>query len=195
MVALAPVDDLVGDIHERLDALDETRDTLVIFMSDQGYMWGEHHREGKRLPYLEAGRIPLLMSWPGHLDEGVTDGRLVANIDIAPTIAEAVGLDDPVDGLSLLGSARREALLLEYFKDPRRGVLPAWSSLVTERYQYIEYYDERERTIAREYYDLVLDPWELSNLAHEDHARELQLHMLGRALRDAAACAGSGCVL
>ncbi len=87
LVALAPVDELIADLKGRLEELDETQQTLVIFMSDQGYMWGEHRREGKRLPYLQAGRIPLLIPWPGHLDKGITDQRLAANIDIAPIIA------------------------------------------------------------------------------------------------------------
>ncbi|MPZ68541.1 MAG: sulfatase-like hydrolase/transferase [Actinobacteria bacterium] len=193
LVALAPVDVLVSDLRERLEALDETRETLVIFTSDQGDIWGEHGRQGKRVPYLQATHVPLLMSWPGRLEGGVSDDRLVANIDFAPTIAEAAGLeidDDRWDGLSMLGDEERETLLLEYYKDPRRGVLPAWKSLLTDRYQYIEYYDETGLRIAREYYDLERDPWQLTNLL----GRQAGLGALSRELRDFAICAGRNCL-
>lgn len=197
LVALAPVDKLVAGLKKKLETLDEIQNTLVIFMSDQGYMWGEHHREGKRLPYLQAGHIPLLASWPEHLDAGIIDERLVANIDIAPTIADAAGVHrdkDRWDGLSILDSTERESLLLEYFKDPRRGVLPGWRSLVTEQYQYIEYFDEGDQTIFREYYDLEKDPWELNNLAGRDLETRLDLRSLRQALRDLMVCFGDSCL-
>jgi arylsulfatase A-like enzyme len=85
----------------------------------------------------------------------------VANIDVAPTILAAVGLDevtDHLDGQSLLAPGRRKALLIEYWREPRKP-FPTWLSVRAESLQYVEYVDG-----SRELYDLRHDPWQLRNL-------------------------------
>ena len=159
--SLKSVDDMIGDVMSEIQADSEDNDTLVIFISDNGVMWGEHSLEGKLVPYTESVRVPMFMRWPGHAGVAGSnlpnvDTRLVASIDIAPTLLAAAGIQqDPpdlncftgdfrkcniMDGMSLLGSAAtwRRKLLLEYWNayGPTPGTesaepVPSWTSLRT----------------------------------------------------------------
>lgn len=165
---LMSVDDMVGKLMAELGALNERRRTLAVFLSDNGYFWGEHQLSDKRLPYTEAVAIPFFLRWPGRLLAGDVDRRLVANVDLMPTVLEAAGiprwrLRGPLDGRSLLGSHSRERMLLEYWRDASGARYPNWASIRTRRLQYVEYYRNGSR-IFREYYDLTTDPWQLQNL-------------------------------
>lgn len=194
-----PVDDLVRRVAATLETLDE-QNTLAIFMSDNGYMWGEHGvLEAKRLPYQPSVRVPLYVRWPGHVRPGTTDGRLVANVDLVPTILHAAGLPAdtlPVDGLSLLGLAKRDHLLLEYWRDADAPGYGNWSALVTRTWEYVEWYRNDLATIEfREYYDLVADPWQLDNvLADRAVGNEPDVKQLSAWLADDRACAGTDCL-
>jgi arylsulfatase A-like enzyme len=124
---LKSADDLLQDVFDELDARGETGTTLAIFLSDNGYMWGEHGRTGKHVPYTESAQIPLMTRWPGHPDQvtaGGDDQRLVANIDVAPTVMDVLGISPPaqslpMDGRPLFEPASRSRLLLEgWVKDP-----------------------------------------------------------------------------
>ena len=94
-----------------LRTLADTRDlsnTLVILISDNGFANGSHRWMGKGVPYDEAIRVPMLARFDGHLTPGDRQ-RVVDNLDIAPTLADAAGISFPtIGGLSLLGSATRE---------------------------------------------------------------------------------------
>ena len=62
---LYSVDDQVDRLMLRLEALGELDDTLVIYTSDNGYMWGEHSLGSKFLPYTGSVAVPFLVRWPG----------------------------------------------------------------------------------------------------------------------------------
>jgi arylsulfatase A-like enzyme len=88
--------------------------TYVFVLSDNGYTVGHHRRIGKTAPYDESVRIPMYVAGPGFA-AGAVDNRLVANIDIGPTIADAAGAPLPeADGFSLLQPTTRDELLLEW---------------------------------------------------------------------------------
>ena len=149
------------------------RNTMVLFMSNNGYAWGDHGLQTKSSPYREAVEIPLMMKWTGRIDRGSVDRRMVANIDIAPTIVDATGIsteDGPVmDGRSLLDPTwDRSRLLLEYTKN-RKFPAPSWASTITRESQYIELLNRRG-LIDREYYDLVNDPYQLTNLLGDERS-------------------------
>jgi len=195
------VDDLIGDVFRQLRASGEAKDTLVFFLSDNGYMWGEHNRLGKTDPYIPGIRVPLMVRWPGHLDEGVRDDRLVANVDLAPTILEAAGVEPQhlLDGRSLLAPEEREVLLVEYGWGDRRQ--NHWASLVTKEYQYIEYYEPGTETtvhgplVTREYYDLRHDPYQLVNLFRDGRpGNDPDLTPLTTTLERLKACSGAACL-
>jgi arylsulfatase A-like enzyme len=192
---LLSVDDLVRDVFRQMDRLDEDRTTLAFYMSDNGYMWGEHGMIGKGQPYEQSVRIPLYARWPGHLPAGTRDHRLVANIDIAPTIFQASGArpSHSIDGRSLLREVSRDHLLMESLAGGKDGW---WGSVRTATERYTEYYNDaaQERLAFREYYDLSQDPWELDNVLYSKQAEAETLAAELAALLDAAkTCAGTAC--
>jgi arylsulfatase A-like enzyme len=198
---LIAVDELVGRVRGTLRRLRESNDTLAIFLSDNGIFWAEHGLAGKSPPYTQGVQIPLMVRWPRHVRAGRVDGRLVANIDVAPTILDASGIDAdsayPMDGRSLLGSWFRKRLLLEYQRYIKFDT-PTWRSIRTRTRQYIEYYrgrhDRSNALIFREYYHLGRDPWQRRNLL-KDHnaANDPDVRRLHRQLRADAECVGSNC--
>ncbi len=129
------------------------------------------------MPYSPAHEVPFYLSWPaGGLGTGTVDSRIVANIDIAPTILDAAGIvpDTPQDGRSLLTSYSRDHLLVEWWKQGTgTGDHNTWASYVGKDKQYVEYYalhTDADGTVSgtgqvkfREYYDLVEDPFQLTN--------------------------------
>jgi arylsulfatase A-like enzyme len=162
---LLSADDVVGRVMQRLKQNGELNDTLAFFISDNGFSWGEHHLNGKRLPYQESVRVALMMRWPGHVARNSEDRRLVTNLDLAATIYGATKIDPPhrLDGMSLLKNEVRDRLLFESYGNFQNG-LPSWASTLTGNYQYVEYYGRRGRRIFREFYRMDRDPWQLKNL-------------------------------
>jgi arylsulfatase A-like enzyme len=198
---LMSVDDMVRQIFRYLRRNGEDRNTLALFVSDNGYLWGQHGLSGKSVPYLPSVKIPLLLRWPTRPGiAGSVDDRIVANIDIAPAIAHAARLDvtgPPMDGRSLLDrSWSRDHLLNEYFAS-RIGLAPTWAALTTLDSQYVEYYDEDGNRTFREYYDLLQDPWQLTNtLGDFDPTNDpspILLHQLAERLAADRSCVGSSC--
>ena len=162
---LMSVDDLVERLRQRMGKLGERQDTLVVFTSDNGYVWGEHGWIDKRLPYTNAIKVPLLVRWAGHLPGRAADHRMVTNLDLAATLFDAAGVSPghQLDGRSLLDPWQRSRLFLEYWTNPE-SIIPTWRSVRTATEQYIETYEEATGEVAsREYYDLVSDPYQLTN--------------------------------
>ena len=176
--AVRSLDDGVGHILDGLG--DRARDTLVIYLSDNGFMFGEHRRFGKTDAYEESVRVPMIVRYPALFPGDASTSRaLVSNIDIAPSLAELAGFPWNADGRSLVplldGSARsiRSALLIEHCQGVSKGTPPctglsfyahqtragAYRGVVTTRYKYVHYDDG-----SRELFDLQQDPGELDNL-------------------------------
>ena len=121
-------------------------------------------------------RVPLLMSG-GGLPAGTRVEEVVANIDIAPTILDAAGLEPPpMDGRSALPLARgeripwRDTLLYEYYWERNFPQTPAIHALRGSRYKYIRYYGLWD---TDELYDLQADPLETRNLIRDPSHREI----------------------
>jgi arylsulfatase A-like enzyme len=204
---LLSADRMVARVLEQ--AAKSRRSTLMFFISDNGYLLGEHGvSQAKRVPYRESVQVPMYMRWPGHVRAGAVDDRLVLNADIAPTIASAAGLraptNPPFDGRSLLGSYRRDQVLLEQppEKSTDRGLSegepaglpnPSWASLWTPGAQYTEWYNSATGALAfREFYDLRRDPWQLRNqLARRGAREDPSVPALARDLARARTCRGT----
>lgn len=167
--SLMAVDEMVATVFRTMRSLGEGgKKTLAIFTSDNGFVWGEHGLLNKSYPYPEAAKIPLMVRWPGQVAARRVDDRMMANLDIPPTIYQAVGVKaDPrfLDGRSLFRKHSRPRMFLEYFR-AKKQVTPTWASIYTPEYQYVEYYYDSGavRLDDREYYDLVADPGQLDNL-------------------------------
>ena len=89
---------------DALKARGELDSTLVIYMGDNGFAFGEHGLIDKRTAYEESMRVPLLARCPELFGRGKTVEQMVANLDIMPTVMEAAGLKPPagLDGASFL---------------------------------------------------------------------------------------------
>lgn len=93
------IDWSVGEIVAALDRNGLTRDTVLIFTSDNGpwLSYGDHAgragplREGKGTCWEGGVRVPCIMSWPGHLEASSTSDAMLMTIDLLPTIARLVG--------------------------------------------------------------------------------------------------------
>ena len=169
---LMSVDERMGQLRSLLRGFGETN-TLVIYSSDNGLMWREHLIGGKGVPYTEAIKIPMFVRWPGHVEPGSFDARIVSNVDIASTIMAAAGTEadpsTPLDGRDIVDTSwTRDRLLAESWRQRSRDA-PMWASLIRPGDQYIEYYGSDGMTVNfREYYDAVNDPWQLVNLLGDD---------------------------
>lgn len=192
---LFSVDDLVKQIFDAMDAAGE-QNTLAFFLSDNGFFWSEHGLTSKNQPYTQAMQIPFFVRWPGRVTAGDRDRRVVANIDIAPTIMDAAGIAAdprfPMDGQSLLDPTGRRKLLLESWASGSRG---PWASILTQSYQYTEYYlQDATEVKAREYYDPAADPWQLTNLFGDGVPRnDPFIGALSAELNEARRCTGGEC--
>lgn len=195
---LMSVDDMVSRIFQTLRKLDEARPTLAFFLSDNGYLWGEHGLASKRFPYTAAVKVPFVVRWPGQVSPGSVDGRMFANIDIVPTVLDVLDIeadpDAPVDGRSVFAAGERDGLLFEY-NGARLGESPPWASYRSKTYQYIEYYDETTGALEfREYYDLANDRYQLENLfGDDDPFNDPLAPPLMTQLADAKSCRGDSC--
>ena len=172
---LLAVDDSVGRVMALLRERGLQDSTIVMFMGDNGFAFGEHGLIDKRTAYEPSMRVPLLMSG-GGLPAGTRVEDVVANIDIAPTILDAAGLQPPpMDGRSALPLARgqripwRDTLLYEYYWERNFPQTPAMHALRGSQYKYIRYYGLWD---TDELYDLRADPLETRNLIREPSHRD-----------------------
>jgi N-acetylglucosamine-6-sulfatase len=179
---LLGVDDAMRSIDEALRARAALGRTVVLYLTDNGYSFGEHRWESKSCPYEPCVRIPLFVRMPG--DRSSIDRHLVSNVDLASTIAGLAGVRPglPQDGASLvplLGRAkappegtgagraaieRRRGVLLEFAGG---GGVPAWNAVRTKRFVWVDL-----ATGEHELYDLAgaagpADPDELENVASD----------------------------
>jgi arylsulfatase A-like enzyme len=167
---LRSLDRSVGEIVRTLRRRHVLDRTVIVYVSDNGYLWGEHRLGGKIWPYEESIHLPLVVRTPWRGGDGTVDRHLVLNVDLAPTIAALAGVAPgaPTDGHSLLPLLHghdppwRSSALVEY-RGPgqlRRGGPPPFRAVRTRRYLYVAYDNG-----WRELYDLRRDRWELRNVA------------------------------
>ena len=181
--ALQSVDRAVGRIVGALERTGRLQNTLLVFTSDNGIHHGEHRWTKKEAPYEESIRVPLVLRWDAaawHDEPSVA--ALVLNIDVAPTVAEAVGLELDADGRSLLPLLDerthrwREDFLIEHLEGS--NPVPTFCAVRSEAWKYVRY-----STGEEELYDLDRDPSELENVASEPSARP-KLESLRERLRE-----------
>ena len=190
--SMLTADDLVHSMIRYLRETDELADTLIVFTSDNGWMLGEHGLSRKSWSYPGSTRVPMMMRWPGQLAPGTVSPDVVANIDIAPTILEATGIDAQysIDGRSMLGSAPREWLLLEGPKKRREGAeLHIWDAYVSKDVHYVKWESGEE-----ELYDADDDPFQLDNLLYQPKRRRIsEAANYSQAIDAAVQCQGASC--
>jgi len=193
--SLMAVDEGVAQIVEALRRNGELENTLIVFMSDNGFMHGEHRALAEKvLPYEESIRVPMVMRGPG-VPRTRVDRRLVGNMDVTSTILDATDV--------LPGRVQDGRSLLELLADPGaewgRDILiengngangvPSYRGIRTYRFLYIEH----RTTGEYELYDLKEDPYQLQSLDGHERYRKVQRDLASR-LRELTSCAGADCL-
>jgi len=169
--ALYSVDEGVDRLLSYLEESGELDDTLVFFLSDNGWMFGDHRLHEKFVPYENSVGVPFLMRWPGSLPAGLVSDRFVSNIDILPTALAAAGVPIPesVDGRDILGGIPRTRRLTEYFPDEGNlKNIKGWASIATTDHEYTQWYQADGSLAFYEFYDRRADPYQLVNLLGDD---------------------------
>jgi arylsulfatase A-like enzyme len=172
---MASVDEGVGMLLDTLERTGVLDDTLIVFVSDNGYFFGEHGLgPERRFAYEDGIRSPLLVRYPPLVRPGITVDALTLALDIAPTVIDiAGGTPGPhIQGRSVVPLLRgerpawRSSFLAEYYGEAAIPWLVSMSykAVRTERHKYIEW---TQHPGADELYDLITDPYELTNLARE----------------------------
>jgi len=164
LLEVESVDERVGCVLAALERAGLADSTIVVFTSDHGEAFGEHgeYLHGVSL-FDELVRVPLIVAGPG-LARGVRVEEPVSHLDLVPTLADLLGLDDlgPFLGGSLRGPLEDGAATrprFHYLSSPDRL---EQAGVVHGRYKLITAPDGR-----LELYDLVADPGETRNLADE----------------------------
>lgn len=170
------VDEGLGRLVAALEEAHLRENTLILFMSDNGYFFGEHGLSlERRLPYEESIKSPLLVSYPAAVAPGLTIAPFVLSVDIAPTLVAAAGAPVParMQGRSFLPLLRgevppwRDSFLVEYYS--HENPFP-WTANLGYRavrmgsYKLVRWISQDG---AEEFYDLATDPFERRNLARD----------------------------
>jgi N-acetylglucosamine-6-sulfatase len=209
--ALRAVDDGVRQVIGTLSQMGRLQNTYVLFVSDNGFFFGEHRLlGGKFLAYESATHMPFLIRGPG-IEPGSSTGELIANVDVAPTILELAGAeaDKSIDGRSLVPYLEdpelrsRRPILFESFVETSdveaQGAITskATASLLAPPkdyagirlgpYKYIAW-----PTGEKELYNINKDPYELNSLHRVPNFFPIR-NFLHRQMKKLIDCVGRVC--
>ena len=169
------IDEQVGRLMQGLKKLDLLDSTIVVFVSDHGFLLGEHGLWQKPSLFEETLRTPLVISAPGRPAMGKTSQSLVELIDLYPTLLDLAGIAIPahIAGRSFARlldepshTVRNSALSQSYSATDK---LMFGYSIRTRRFRYTEWGDGIH---GAELYDHKNDPGEHNNLyANPHHVR------------------------
>ena len=163
------VENATGKILDSLQSNGLLENTMVIFTTDNGFLFGEHHLRGKALPYEECMRLPLFIRFPLWYQPGtLIDSSLSLNIDIAPTILEAAGIIDTfnMDGTSIHSILTNQFKRKEFLYEQNAGIADSAASVRTFRDNYFQYNQYFCSDTTEELFDLVVDPFQINNLVY-----------------------------
>ena len=168
---LTGVDDVVGQIEDKLKQMGKAKNTIIIYMGDNGMLLGEHGMEGKWYGYEESIRVPLFIYDPGLPDQikQIRPQQMALNIDIAPTILSLAGVPIPrrMQGLNLIDllenkMSERDDFFYQhdFLGSPQ---IPKVEGVVTGDFKYMKYTEHD----YEELFDIKHDPHETTNLARD----------------------------
>ena len=169
------IDESLGELIGLLEEKGELDNTLILYLGDNGFLFGEHGLIDKRCAYEASIRIPMVMRCPELFKGGQTISEVVANIDVAPTLLEAAGIEkfEQMDGESFLGLLKgekaqwRDYLLYEYYWERNYPQTPTMHAVCGKKYKYVRYHGVWD---VDELFDLENDPDEKRNLINDpDH--------------------------
>jgi arylsulfatase A-like enzyme len=171
------VDESVGKLLDYLDADGIAENTVVVYLSDQGFFLGEHGWFDKRWVFEESLRTPMLVRWPGVTPPGSACGDMVSTLDLAPTLMAAAGVGGrrkppmPTDlhGKNLrpvldgkTPTDWRKSFYYHYYEYPGPHDVRKHYAVVTDRYKLVRFYEPG--VDYWELFDRQTDPRELTNV-------------------------------
>ena len=183
---LRGVDESIGAVLAYLEEAGLAESTLVIYMGDNGFAWGEHGLIDKRQFYEESVRVPMLALCPELCREGKVVEQMIQNTDIAPTILEMAGLQKPEQmvGASFIPLMQgkqipwRDRIFYEYYWEFDYPQTPTMHGVRTDQYKLIRYHGIWD---TNEFFDLKNDPYENENLIaapeHQETIRQLTVEL------------------
>jgi N-acetylglucosamine-6-sulfatase len=182
---LLAVDDSIGRVLDELKKRGQLDSTLVVYMGDNGFAFGEHGLIDKRTAYEESMRVPLLARCPELFQGGRTVNEVVANLDIMPTVLDVCGVSAPkgLDGASWIPVAQgkaanwRKEFLYEYYWERNFPQTPTIHALRTDRFKFIRCHGVWD---IDELYDLQEDPIESKNLIFSADHQKIVTEMRAR---------------
>ena len=175
---LLGIDESIGRVLEYLKANGLDKSTMVIYMGDNGFSFGERGLIDKRHMYEESMRVPLLVWCPEIISPNTKVTSMIQNIDVAPTILQLAGIEKPeqMQGESFAALLEgkqipwRDKVFYEYYWEDAFPQTPSIFGVRTDRYKYI--FNHGIWGI-NELYDLQSDPHEVYNLIRDPGHREL----------------------
>ena len=181
---LMGVDESIGNVMDYLKSEGLDKSTLVIYMGDNGFSFGEHGLIDKRHFYEESVKVPFLAYCPELFKGSQTITKMVQNVDVAPTILAAAGLQSPVTmpGKSFIPILKgdttvwRDKIFYEYYWEYDFPMTPTVFGVRTDKFKYIRYYGIWD---TNELYDLENDPNETTNLINKPEYAETAKKMAG----------------
>lgn len=176
--ALLAVDESIGSVLNYLDEHGLAESTLVIYMGDNGFSFGEHGLIDKRHFYEESVKVPFLVRCPEIFKGGKVMDPMIQNIDVAPTILEVAGIQKPehMHGHSILpllegrDQKLRDKIFYEYYWEYDYPQTPTIHGVRTDQFKLIRYHGIWD---TNEFYDLKNDPQEMNNLIASPEHQEL----------------------
>lgn len=176
---LLSVDESIGKVLDFLEETGQIDNTIVFYMGDNGFSFGEHGLIDKRQAYEESIRVPLLVYGGKDVLKQNKVKQMIQNIDIGPTILAMAGLETPdnMDGKSFLPILKgenpsdwRERIYYEYFWERPFPQTPTTYAVRTGQYKFIRYHGIWD---INELYDIQNDPWEMNNLIRNPEYAEV----------------------
>ncbi len=174
------MDKYIGSILAQLDALGLAENTIIVFTSDHGHLFGQHGMIAKGpFHYEDLLRVPFLVRWPGHVPAGKRSSALQSLVDLPSTFLGLAGVPIP---RSMAGvnqgpvwcgeqPSARDHVLVENRHQPTTVHL---HTLVTERHKLTVYRGREEG----ELFDLQEDPGEVRNLWSEPGCAALKAGLM-----------------
>ncbi|HZG26190.1 MAG TPA: sulfatase/phosphatase domain-containing protein, partial [Chitinophagaceae bacterium] len=160
----------IGHVLDYLDKTGLSKNTVVIYASDQGFYLGEHGWFDKRFIYEESLRTPFVMRYPGVIKAGTVIEEFTINSDWAPTLLDLAktGIPQDMQGksfLPLLANRNtrewRKDIYYHYYEFPQPHHVYPHFGMRNERYKLIYFYGDKS---SWELFDLLKDPGEMKNL-------------------------------
>ena len=169
---LSAVDDSLGRILGWLREAGLEQNTVIVFSSDNGFLFGDHGLIDKRNAYEPSVRVPLLIYAPGRVPEGATNPTRVRNLDFAPTFLDFAGVPPPpqFEGRSFMPVAEGKVtpdqwkapdFIYSYYWEWSFPHTPTTFAIESGTTKYIQYHGVWD---TEELYDLSTDPGEMNNL-------------------------------